>query len=301
MTERQLPHCIVCASPASTLLHPSTFHAGLDEAHRYFLANREATAHGDIRRCSGCGFVFTSPQFTPADYDAIYGRVGEAATGTLSGPGAVATRARFARLKRRVAEHADVAAPYLDFGCGNGDFLAEMRSAVGLGFEVGAPGRRPGPGGTSIISGHWPEVAGSSALPFGSQGFVTAFDVFEHLACLDRDIELIHRVLQPRGHLFVTVPDVASLMARVAGARWNMFLLEHLWYFEAGTLDRLMERHGFEALAHSAVPYDAAVSHVVKRLGETVGRRLPQLPQWLEGWVLPIPAGVLFAAYRKRD
>lgn len=300
MTEQHLPHCIVCTSPTSTLLYPSTYQAGPEEAHRYFLANREATAHGDIRRCGGCGFVFTSPQFEPDEYDAVYGRVAET-SGTVSGPGAAAMRARCARLKRLVAEHADLCAPFLDFGCGSGDFLREVGSAAGLGFEVGPAGRRQGSGGATIVSGRWPDVAGSSAVPFGSQGFVTAFDVFEHLPCLERDIGLIHRVLQGRGHLFVTVPDVASLMARAAGARWNMFLLEHLWYFDARTLDRLLARHGFEPLAHSAVPYDAAVAHVVKRLGDTVGRRLPRLPRWLKDLVLPVPAGVLFAAYRKRD
>ena len=298
-----IARCLVCHASGSTLLYPSTYRLGVDEAHDYFLAQRKFTARGDIRRCTGCGFIFTSPQFEPADYDRIYSRIGGAAADD-SGPGQAAVAARYARLKRAVLEHADPAAPYLDFGCGSGDFLLAMGNPgtpAGTGFEIGAPGQRAGPGGQRIVSGLWPEVAGSAALAFASQQFITAFDVFEHLPQLERDLDLIRQVLRPRGHLFVTVPDAGSTMARVAGSRWNMLLLEHLWYFNATTLDRLMLRHGFESVGHKAVPYDAALAHVAKRLGETLGLRLPTLPRWLRQWVLPVPAGVLFAAYRRLD
>jgi hypothetical protein len=226
----------------------------------------------------------------------------ESGSAATSGPGALATRRRFARLHRRIAGHVEIAGPFLDFGCGDGDFLRDAGSAAGLGFEVGAPAQRPGPAGTTIISGSWNSVAGSARVPFGSQRFVTAFDVFEHLACLEDDISLIRRVLQSRGHLFVTVPDIGSLMARAAGARWNLILLEHLWYFNARTLDRLLVRLGFEPRGHSSVPYDAAVSHIVTRAAQAMGRPTPpSLPGWLKRLVLPAPAGVLFAAYRKTD
>jgi SAM-dependent methyltransferase len=300
---RTIRECLVCGSRESTLLVPSTYHEGAGQAHRYFLALRETSAHGDIRRCTVCGFVFTSPQFDPAEYDAIYARVDRNdSAAAAAGPGAAATRKRFSRLKQRVAGHVEIGGPFLDFGCGDGDFLREAGSASALGFEIGPPAERAGPAGTTIVSGRWDQVAGSSRLPFGSQRFVTAFDVFEHLACLDRDLALIRRVLEKRGHLFVTVPDIGSAMARAAGARWNMFLLEHLWYFNAQTLDRLLGRHGFEPRGHSSVPYDAAVSHVVTRTAQSIGRRGSlRLPHWLQSLVLPVPAGVLFAAYRKTD
>jgi Methyltransferase domain len=302
---RTISECLVCGSRESTLLVASTYHEGVDQAHRYFLALRKSSAHGDIRRCTGCGFVFTSPQFDPAEYDAIYARVdrGDSASAfAAAGPGTTATRKRFARLKGLVAGYVEIDGPFVDFGCGEGDFLREAGSAFGLGFEVGPSAERPGPAGTAIVSGRWGEVAGSPRLAFGSRRFVTAFDVFEHLACLDSDLSLIRRVLEQRGHLFVTVPDIGSAMARAAGAGWNMFLLEHLWYFNAQTLDRLLGRHGFEPCGHSSVPYDSAVSHVVKRALESIGRHgSPPMPRWLQSLVLPIPAGVLFAAYRKTD
>ena len=65
----------------------------------------------------------------------------------------------------------------------------------------------------------------------GRSIFITAFDVFEHLpGC--RDVALHPaRVLKPGGHLYVTVPDIGSANGAGRGRRWNMLLLEHLWYF----------------------------------------------------------------------
>jgi SAM-dependent methyltransferase len=302
--QRAITECLVCGHRASRLLHRATYRGGVAEAHRYFLARRQATAHGDIRRCEGCGFTFTSPQFEDHEYDTIYSRLhqnsDDSATAAPAGPGDEANEARFKRLHALIAAREDFSQPFLDFGCGDASFLRVAGSASARGFEIGAPGQRPGPAGSTIHSGQWPQVAGSSALPFGSQAFVTTFDVFEHLPNLERDVALIGRVLAPGGRLYVTVPDIASPMARLTGGRWNMLLLEHLWYFSPATLDRFLARFGFAPVAHARVPYDASLSHAAKRLAETLGARAPRLPGALSRWVLPVPAGVMFAAYRLR-
>lgn len=300
--QKNLPDCLVCGSNASQLLHPSTYRGGVDGAHRYFLANRQATAHGDIRCCRDCGFTFTCPQFQDYEYDTIYSRLHENSvvdSSVASGPGDTANELRFKRLFGLIAAREDFANPFLDFGCGDGSFLRVAASAAGRGFEIGPPGQRSGPRGTVIDSGQWPAVAGSAALPWASQAFITAFDVFEHLPNLERDIELLGRVLAPEGRLYVTVPDIESPMARLTRGRWNMLLLEHLWYFSPATLDRFLARFGFRALAHVRVPYDASLAHVAKRLAETLGLPAPRLPAALAGRVLPVPAGVMFAAYRR--
>jgi SAM-dependent methyltransferase len=297
---KTLDACPVCGDRRLPVLYRSTYRGGLDEAHRYFLARRKHTAHGDICRCGGCGFVFTNPQFEDHEYDTIYSRLHELSAGDEepSGPGEIANAARFDRLRGLIARHEDFRQPFLDFGCADGSFLRAAGSAAGSGFEIGAPGQRPGPVGTTLYSGRWQEVAGSAALPWRSQAFVTAFDVFEHLPNLDRDVALIARVLQPGGRLYLTVPDIASPMARWSGGRWNMLLLEHLWYFAPTTLAKFLSRFGLGVENTSRVPYDASVAHTAKRVAESIGLRAPRLPRALTGAVLPVPAGVMFAACR---
>lgn len=300
---RQIEKCLVCDSAEHRLAYASTYAGSVTEAHHYFLAQRRASAHGDIRKCAGCGFVFTSPQFDEQEYDLIYSRIGADAAPdpAAAGPGAVASERRFLRLRDAVARRSSIGEPFLDFGCGDGTFLRVAGGPASTGFEVGTPGRRPGPNGSSILCGRWQDVAGSAAMPWGSQAFVTAFDVFEHLPALQRDVESIRRVIRPAGHLYITVPDIGSAMARLTGGKWNMLLLEHLWYFNARTLDAFMARCGFRALSHQSVPYDASVEHVLKRLAETLGLRAPALPAALRRLVAPIPAGVLFAAYQRQQ
>jgi SAM-dependent methyltransferase len=200
-----------------------------------------------------------------------------------------------------IERHVGFNQPFLDFGCGDGSFLRVAASSLGTGFEIGDEGERTGPSGNRILRGRFDALAGSERLPRDSQAFVTAFDVFEHLPALRRDVALIRQVMRPGGHLFVTVPDIGSVMAQAAGARWNMLLLEHLWYFSRTTLDRFLALEGFVPVAHASVPYDASVGHVLKRLGESLSVRMPSLPAALRDAVLPVPAGVLFAAYRRVD
>ncbi len=300
---RLLSNCLVCDSENNKLLYPSTYSGGLQEAHRYFLAERKASAHGDIRCCTSCGFMFTSPQFEEAEYDTIYSRIGtEARNRTVTGgAGAAATERRFRRLRELVAIHTAFDVPFLDFGCGDGDFLRVAGSNSGTGFEIGEPGTRTGLNGGKIFSGRFQNLAGTSDIPWESQSFAVAFDVLEHLPALLREIALLRRVIRPGGYLFVTVPDTGSVMARTARGRWNMLLLEHLWYFSQTTLDALLRRAGFLAIAHSSVPYDASVGHVAKRVGESFGLSGVVLPTRLGNIVVPVPAGVLFGAYRRKD
>ena len=261
---RHLAQCLICASKTHRLLYSSTYSGGVAEAAHYFLAQRRASAHGDIRKCEQWGFVFTSPQFDISDYDFIYSTIGaEVVDGpNAGGAGEQATERRFRRLYDVISGLSDFRSPFLDFGCGDGAFLRVTGNANGTGFEIGSRGRRTGPNGSTIYCGNWPDLAGS-AIPWESQSFVTAFDVFEHLPNLDRDVDLIRRVIRPGGHLHVTVPDIGSTMAQIARGRWNMLLLEHLWYFNAETLDRFLNARGFTALAHHAVPYDASAEHVL--------------------------------------
>src|SRR5450830_1409690 len=67
--------CIVCDSVHQTHLYKSNVDGSLADASDYFLSHRKKVAHGQIVSCKNCGFVYTSPQFTPIDYDLIYQKV----------------------------------------------------------------------------------------------------------------------------------------------------------------------------------------------------------------------------------
>jgi SAM-dependent methyltransferase len=156
-------------------------------------------------------------------------------------------------------------------------------------------------GKCEVINGDWAKVAGSAVIPKSEFDFVVAFDVLEHLPRIDEDIRLIRAVLKPGGLFFVSVPNIESLVAKIMGKRWNMLLLEHLWYFSPTTLERLMVRHGFAHLATRSIPFDAPVAHLATRLAQTFGMKGTFKAGSVSRSVLPVPAGIMLGVFRKSN
>jgi hypothetical protein len=286
--------CIVCFCSKTTLLYPPTFRGTMSDVPRHFLAHRTATARGPIVKCGNCGFVFTSPRFVPSEYDEIYSSIPKPHEGLVEFDAAKA--ARFERLASIVRQHSQRGA-FIDFGCGDGAFLQRMDDPAGKGFEIGPPGHRAA-GRSEIITGDWATFAESSDAPSHALEFITAFDVLEHLPRIGQDVGIIRSMLKPGGLLFVTVPNVESWAARLMGERWNMLLLEHLWYFSPTTLTAFLSKHRFAEVQLRSLPYDAPLAHIINRTGQSFGMRFSQVPKGITRMVLPVPAGILLGIYQ---
>jgi SAM-dependent methyltransferase len=291
-----LEHCLICGGGEFGVLYRSTFSGTARDAAPYFLANRSAVAHGQIVRCESCGFVFTNPQFRPEEYEEIYER---AAASTVAGEGPVMdASARYARLSRIVRQYVPAGGKLLDFGCGNGGLLNSFPEWSRTGFDVGPASDRT-IDGKRVITGNFFASLGKDPFLPDHFDLVTAIDVLEHLPDLDRYVAALQRIIAPGGVLVVTVPDISTWLARLTGRKWNMILLEHLWYFSGDTLGRLMDRHGFAPMGSKKIPYDVTFAHFIRRLSQTYLGSTTRIPDILGRIILPIPAGLRFAAFRK--
>jgi SAM-dependent methyltransferase len=293
---RFLAGCPVCSGTDFETYAESTFTGDPQNAAQYFLANRHAVVHGKIVKCKACGFKFTNPQFEADEYDEIY----KAAPGPDGSHIQMeqAESHRFGRLKRYVRDDVSGRGRFLDFGCGRGGFLAAMNDPLGTGFEVGEPSTfMVGP--SQVSTGKFFDVAGRPPFEKGAFDFITSFDVFEHLPNLDEYVEALGSLLAPNGRLVITVPDAASWSARLSGRRWNMYLLEHLWFFDEKTLKIFMEHAGFHQIRHRKLPYDAPLAHIVRRAGQTYAWFPPALGKALPDIVLPVPIGLMYSVFQK--
>jgi SAM-dependent methyltransferase len=280
--------CLVCEGRSFVERYPATFAGGWREAVPYFLTGRTKAVHGRVVRCSDCGFIFTSPQFTAEDYARIYEAV------HADGDAVRPPRARFAALAHRVRQ-VEAVGRFLDFGCGSGAFLDAMEGYGGIGFEV----RADVPGGASrrgrFVTGDiLADAIEQVGLAPASFDFIVAWDVLEHLAVPTRQMERLNTLLKPGGRLYLTVPNSASWVARLSGEKWNMLLLEHLWYFDPTTLARFLDRCGFTIDTIKAIGYPVDLATVFLRARQTYGAWVPPAPPLLANVNVKLPVGLMF-------
>ena len=264
--------CPVCASTSRT-----TFHRGLKD--RLFFS---APGSWDMHRCNGCGSGYLDPRPNPATIGLAY-----TSYYTHNPPPADSqTSVSKHRLRRIAQRNAYLNAVYgydlqpassrhpfflstdrrqrwdkhvgylrfpgqgarlLDVGCGNGKFVAQMKS---VGWE--AIGIDPDPvssaqaaaAGLDVRSGSIETLPGIEDKSFDA---VSLHHVIEHL---HKPLETLRRcwqVLKPGGTIVIATPNFSSLGHSVFGADWfHLSPPMHLVMFTPDSLKGALEAAGFE-------------------------------------------------------
>ena len=205
-----------------------------------------------LLRCQSCGFVTADLALSSGELEAIYGRDyfhgREYADYVLEGPSLKDNfRRRLQTLTRYVPEHHNKT--LFEIGCAYGFFMELARNEFirVRGVDISEDAVRHARGTMGMEA---------NKADFLDDGIGEEFDVYclwdtiEHLMEPGRVIDKISRVMRPQGVLAITTGDIGSLLARVQGRSWRMIHPPtHLHYFSRPTLERLLERHGFEVLA----------------------------------------------------
>lgn len=93
------------------------------------------------------------------------------------------------------------------------------------------------------------EVQPAEELPFGAGAFdvVLSFDLFEHIARIDRHVSEVARVLKPSGYyLFETPNKLSNVVAETLAYKSLKWRRVHPSLHTPGQLRRRLARHGFE-------------------------------------------------------
>jgi SAM-dependent methyltransferase len=115
-------------------------------------------------------------------------------------------------------------------------------------------------------------------VPPGSLDAATLWHVLEHVEDPGAALATITGWLRPGGMLLVGVPNLASVQARVGGARWyHLDVPRHRTHFTVGGLEALLRARGLEPVAAQHVlaehnPFGLWVSFV---------SRFTRVPSWL--------------------
>jgi SAM-dependent methyltransferase len=132
----------------------------------------------------------------------------------------------------------------LDAGCATGAFLAFLRGRgwrvtgieISPGAEYGRKIRKLDIRNLPLEDNHF--YAGCFDAVFASH-------LIEHLNDPLFFLCEVRRVLNDKGFLFITTPNINSFQACLFGSRWRSAIFDHLYLFSKKTLPLLLEKAGF--------------------------------------------------------
>ena len=224
-----------------------------------------------IDRCSSCDLCQTLPQ--PEDIGPYYGAQYH------GGRHGVTDRLCTNRRLRFLAEIA-VPGRLLDFGCGDGGFLAAAKAA---GWGVEGVEMRPDQArakGLTVL-----ERIEDASGPFD---VITLWHSLEHVSKPRATMERLIKLLRSGGHIIVAVPNLGSWQARLFGRRWfHIDAPRHLFHFTSKALQFLLERQGLvlvrrwhleveidmfgwtQSVLNLALPHPNVLFDIVTRRGRT--------------------------------
>jgi 2-polyprenyl-3-methyl-5-hydroxy-6-metoxy-1,4-benzoquinol methylase len=239
-------------------------------------------------KCLACGFVFSRPatnanfENTIGDYEPAYLQYLEESVEDERTHVALLNWAEgFLPLEgKRV----------LDVGAGSGKFVRFLRRR-----RVEAHGIEPAAPLYSRFLADEPFFFSKSIEAFAEESegdsfdVVFASDVMEHVERPDVFLCKVSRLLEPGGMLFVSTPDVESLLARVSRRHWHYFNKYHLSYLSRRTLGAAASQHGFREVGFSRLPRWKSTGYLLQYLADFVmgGNRIRLPGPWYE-FVLPI-------------
>lgn len=155
-------------------------------------------------------------------------------------------------IRRFTATGADV----LDYGCGTGAFLTELKQA---GYHI--TGIEPDPGARAIAA----ETTGQSIQADLQElahdklyDTITLWHVLEHTPAPREVLERLKSLLKPNGKMVIAVPNHKSRDCQHYGTAWAGYdVPRHLWHFSQESMLRISEHSRLKLIETIPMKLDA--------------------------------------------
>ena len=193
-----------------------------------------------IVSCLNCGFKYVNPR---DEAGRIFSRYAQLEDGLYLSE--EKGRRITARLILKQISRYKRKGRFLDIGCATGFLLDEARKqdwdVEGVELSKWAVNYAKEKLGLKVFRGYLNE-ANFPAKYFDA---IVLTDVVEHVIDPRGLMEEIRRILKPDGVLYISTPDIDSLLSRLLKARWWGIQHAHLYYFSRNSLTRLLDAGGF--------------------------------------------------------
>lgn len=216
-----------------------------------YLTCKDYTATGEqfqLKQCNFCDFVLTDPKPEEENIEKYYQSDKYIShTGgkkNLFDAAYVLARKIALGAKRRSVEKYSSGKTILDFGCGTGEFLKEMKNHY---WQVaGVEPVKLANDKASVTTGS--KIYNSlTEVKESKFDVITLWHVLEHLYDLNGSLQKFHSMLNESGTIFVAVPNFQSHDASHYKSFWAAFdVPRHLWHFNKANMKQLLEKNGFQ-------------------------------------------------------
>jgi len=151
----------------------------------------------------------------------------------------------------------------LDFGSGWGFFLS---TAKDYGWD--AYGLEPLPASAVYARAKFglnikTDTLRDNTFPNDFFDVITSFQVFEHLPYPKEDIQILRKMLRRNGVILIEVPNFETWTLRLMKSKHRHFVQDHLNFFSATTLGRLLVENGFDVIDHYYPTRQMSIRHLV--------------------------------------
>ncbi len=236
--------CNLCGADDYRIIMRSKLHVDdRKEMINYFTPSQPNVKPGRIVKCQWCGLVYTNPRENEAT---ISGRYEE-----VSDP--YYAKQRRWKLKTFTKEIKKIeqivpGGTLLEIGSSCGFFLevARQRGWQTYGVELSK-------WACSFARKELNEYIFNGTLEeaqFPSQYFDLVYmsHVLEHIPDPTKALMEVNRILKVGGFVFIELPDIESFWARILKNKWWFMMGGHLYHFSKQSLQRLVEKCGFEVI-----------------------------------------------------
>ena len=215
----------------------------------------------DVVTCTNCGHGTLGSYPPPSAVSDAYTDASDPVS-LREEEGQVATGLRaFARIEKVVSP-----GRFADIGCWTGSLLEAGRQR---GWDV--TGVEPSDWASSRARERGLDVRTAGLEDHGwepgSFRAVAMCDVLEHLTQPELAVDEVHRLLEPGGAFYLTVPDAGSPLAKAMGRRWWSVLPMHLQYFTRDSMARMLNAHGFRVVSARSHTKVFTSRYYAERLG----------------------------------
>jgi 2-polyprenyl-3-methyl-5-hydroxy-6-metoxy-1,4-benzoquinol methylase len=195
-----------------------------------------------VVRCARCSMLFANPVPAEFAYGQYYDTAGAEYYLSPAKLESDYATVRFERELKLFRQHCQTGV-VLDVGCSSGAFLFQLKHRFSGAYEIlgtdvsGAPLDYAESKGVPVLRGDF------LSHNFGDKKFdaVTFWAVLEHLLEPKRFLEKAASILKSGGICFLLVPNMRSLAVRSIGKRYRYIYPQHLNYFTAQTLNKIVD------------------------------------------------------------